>query len=113
MENDTVNASRVALPVLRYTNTDTLKVDGTKYRVIETHNTGDSPVWFYRITESETDEPVYFAHLFRVFGYGSEITLIGDAIASPRGISNDILAGLIAGAIAYDRASSLEWESTH
>ncbi len=107
-----VNAESVAPPVLRYTNTDTLRVDGTKYRVIETHNSTSS-VWFYRITESETDEPVYFANLLGVFGYRSEITLIGDAIVSPRGISNDILAGLIAGAIAYDRASSLEWESTH
>ena len=111
MENKTVNAERVAPPVLRYTDTYTLSVNGTDYTVTCITAIADNrrnvftSVTFTVLGSVGTIE---FPPVFAVTGGYDRETLITEYA-----ISREELAGLIAGAIAYDSAYTAQWDSTH
>ena len=109
MENKKVNAESVAPPVSpQYTTESTITVDGHDYQVTKVENTGVAPVWFIYVTYS-SGERVKFSGLFRQFGFGAKIAIVGDAIVTPRNFDQPTLAGLIAAAIAYDNAEYAEY----
>ena len=103
-----VNAESVATPVLQHTTESTITVDGYEYFVTTVENKGESPVWFIYVT-CANGERVKFSGLFRQFGFGAKITILGDAIASPTNFDKQTLAGLIAAAVAYDNAEYAEY----
>ena len=103
-----MNAQSVAPPVLQYTTESTITVDGNEYRVTTVQNTGLNPVWFIYVTYANGDR-VKFSGLFRQFGFGAKLTILGDAIVSPTNFDKPTLAGLIAAAIAYDNAEYAEY----
>ena len=100
-----VNAESVAT---QFTENSTITVDGHGYYVTTVHNTGDNPVWFIYVNYASGDR-VKFSGLFRQFGFGAKITVLGDAIASPTNFDKPTLAGLIAAAVAYDNAEYAEY----
>ena len=103
-----VNAESVAPPVSQYTTESTITVDGYEYHIKTVENTGLNPVWFIYVTYANGDR-VKFSGLFRQFGFGAKLTVISDAIVSPTNFDKPTLAGLIAGAIAYDNAEYAEY----
>ncbi len=110
MENKTVNALSVATPVRQYIDTYVLSVNGTDYTVTCVTNTGDRRSVFTSVTFTENGAvgTIEFPPVFAVTGGYDRETLITEYA-----IRREELAGLIAGAIAYDRAYTAEWDSTH
>ena len=103
-----VNAESVAPPVSQYTTESTITVDGNEYRVTTVQNTGLNPVWFIYVHYAN-GERVKFSGLFRQFGFGAKLSALGEGIVSPTNFDKPTLAGLIAGAIAYDNAEYAEY----
>jgi hypothetical protein len=108
--NNMANAQRVAPQVIRHTDTYTLTVDGTDYTVTVASITGDFPAVFTSVdfTFMGGVGSITFPSVFAATGGYSRETLVTEYP-----IARDTLAGIIAGAIAYDNASAREWDSTH
>jgi hypothetical protein len=109
--NNTANALSVAPQVIRHTDTYTLTVDGTDYTVTVASITGANRTDVFTsvdFTFMGGVGSITFPSVFAATGGYSRETLVTEYP-----IARDTLAGIIAGAIAYDNASAREWDSTH
>jgi hypothetical protein len=112
MENDTVNASRVAPPVLVHSNdTYELEVNEMLYTVTTVR------------TAVGSDSTVFTSVSFTVLGsvgyitFSEQLAVTGghnrETLVTEYPIARHTLAGLIAGSIAFDYATAVEYDRTH
>jgi len=94
----------------QFTDTSSATVNGVNYDITATFTGGDFPVWMTRATISGTDENVYFAPLFSIFGQRADITTAdGETIISTRKLTGENITGIIASATAFINARSDYW----